>query len=853
MGDSIWRVMVLAAGLGVATTAASLEPLYPEAGTDEVRNLARPPVRHPIQEEVLYFVIPDRFANGSTANDCGDHDGDCTAEAKRADVLRHGFLPTNRGYYHGGDLAGLGSRLDYLAEMGITAIWVGPIFRNKTVQQDASNLHGHSSGYHGYWITDFLAVDPHLGTNAEFKRLVDDAHERGIKVFMDIITNHTADVIKYRGGSYSYRAKADFPYRSARGKAFDDADHQYYGQPDYRFPELAISGFPYTPVVPAGERDIKNPAWLNEPLFYHNRGDTTFSGENSLYGDFFGLDDLFTERREVVEGMIDIYRFWIEEFGVDGFRIDTTKHVRVPFWQAFGPAMVEAATAVGADHFFAFGEVYSGDPAFLALFSTEGRLQSTLDFPFQQAARDFASVGGWADSLRDFFETDDVYTDPDSNAYAMPVFVGNHDMGRIGYFIDRVDQPRVEDDELLARSLLAHALMFFARGQPVVYYGDEQGFTGDGGDKLARQDMFGSRVREYNDDDLIASDATTADDNFDRHHPVYLALAEYARLYRDHPALRGGAQIHRYAEEGPGIYAFSRIDRDERVEYLVALNNDLRPATATVPTYYGPGVGFERLTTAAGAATPTVTGPDGGLEVTVPPLSFELYRATAPVPAGDSAPAVAFVAPAAGAMVDLASVTKDGHPYTPPLELRAELDRPAHAEVTFAARAGDGPWRIVGTDDNPPYRVFFRVTETPANAELGFAAVVDDLAGHRSVATIEGVRIRVTAPPTAAPRVMTEAIFRYVPPPEGNIESVSLRGTMNGWGETPMRRDDDGAWSVTVDLPVGTHQYKYFIDGAWPRDMATGKDGGPVDEDAESYQDDGFGGRNAVRAFRPGD
>ena len=84
-------------------------------------------------------------------------------------------------------------------------------------------------------------------------------------------------------------------------------------------------------------RPAKNPAWLNDPLLYHNRGNTSFTGENSLYGDFFGLDDLWTERREVVDGMVDVYSSWIEEFGVDGFRIDTTKHVNLGFWQVFGP------------------------------------------------------------------------------------------------------------------------------------------------------------------------------------------------------------------------------------------------------------------------------------------------------------------------------------------------------------------------------------------------------------------------------------------------------------------------------------------------------------------------------------
>ncbi len=210
---------------------------------------------------------------------------------------------------------------------------------------------------------------------------------------MDIVTNHTADVIQLEGNA-GYRNKTTFPYPDVeRRQPFDDCDYAYAGQPDYTFPEVDRPSFPYTPTVPPGEEGVKNPAWLNDPLLYHNRGNTSFTGENSLYGDFFGLDDLWTERREVVEGMVDIYSFWIEEFGVDGFRIDTTKHVNMEFWQEFGPDILAAADARGIDDFFAFGEVFDQQfgPQFMSEFSTRGQLQSTIDFAFQLAARGFAS------------------------------------------------------------------------------------------------------------------------------------------------------------------------------------------------------------------------------------------------------------------------------------------------------------------------------------------------------------------------------------------------------------------------------------------------------------------------------
>ena len=132
------------------------------------------------------------------------------------------------------------------------------------------------------------------------------------------------------------------------------------------------------------------PAWLNDPTLYHNRGDSTFSGENSEYGDFVGLDDLFTENHKVVTGMEDIYNAWVD-LGIDGFRIDTVKHVNLEFWQQFSPAVLAHARERGNDDFFMFGEVYDANPAYMSTFTTAGKLPATLDFGFQNAAQQFVA------------------------------------------------------------------------------------------------------------------------------------------------------------------------------------------------------------------------------------------------------------------------------------------------------------------------------------------------------------------------------------------------------------------------------------------------------------------------------
>ena len=713
--------------------------------------LVRDPVRHPFVDEVLYFAIPDRFFDGNRRNNCGDYAGTCVAGDTQQNVLTHGYLPSDKGYYHGGDLAGLRRRLPYLDQLGITAIWVGPIFANRPVQSDTTNLYGHSSGYHGYWIEDFLRVDPHLGTNEEFADLVDAAHERGIQVFMDVVTNHTADVFQLEGNA-GYRDKTRFPYRDVTGEPFDDSDYAYAGQPDYSFPLVDLESFPYRPTVPPGEEGVRNPAWLNDPLLYHNRGNTSFSGENSLYGDFFGLDDLWTERREVVEGMVDIYSFWIDEFGVDGFRIDTTKHVNMEFWQVFGPEILAAAEARGIGHFFAFGEVFDQQfgPQFMSEFSTRGELQSTIDFGFQLAARGFASQSAPTDQLRQFFAEDDWYTDVDSNAYAQPTFLGNHDMGRIGYFLQRVDQVGALDAELLARSQLAHALMFTARGSPVIYYGDEQGFTGDGGDKDAREDMFANEVAVYADNDLIGTDETTSDDNFDRTHPLYRTIREWTHVYADHPALRSGAQIHRYSSAGPGIYAFSRMDRDERIEYVVALNNSEVSATAVVPTFAAAGTRFELVNenlVHRSVATRRTASAAGDLTLTVPALSAVVYRATAPVAPSTEAPGIGITSLTQGQTVPLETSMMDGHAVVDRIEVAAELDSDAYAEVTFAVRVGDGDYVPIGTDDNAPYRIFYDATALrDAPAPLTFRAIVNDLNGHLAADQVSNIAVEFPEP-----------------------------------------------------------------------------------------------------------
>ena len=695
--------------------------------------------------EQFYFVMPDRFANGDVSNDSGGITGG---------RLASGLDPTDPGFYHGGDLQGVIDRLNYIKDLGTTAIWLAPVFKNEPVQGSGDNA---SAGYHGYWITDFTQVDPHFGTNAELDDLIEDAHKMGMKVYFDIITNHTADVIQDAENAYDYRSQAAYPYLDASGKPFDPAQ---YADGSQAFPTVNASSFPYTPVVPAGQQNAKTPKWLNDVTMYHNRGNSTFAGESGLDGDFYGLDDLFTERPQVVKGMEDIYDTWIRKTGVDGFRIDTVKNVDMPFWQQFIPQITQYAKDHGKPDFFSFGEVYDSSPDVTSSYVTQGKLQATLDFPFQNAAREFVSQGASAQTLSQLFAADADYTTATSNAYELPTFLGNHDMGRIGSFLT-TDNPSASDAELLQRDELANQLLFLTRGQPVVYYGDEQGFTGSGGDKAARQDMFASKSPSYVADKQIGTTRTDATDEYDVSEPLYQEIAQLSQLTKANPALRDGVQTERYAAGGQGVYAFSRSDSKQQVEYVVALNNAKTDQTVSLPTYSA-GMTFDRIYPNAGPK-PT-TEQDSKLTVVVPALSAVVFKAEKKIGAPAAAPSLTVDAPAAGA--------------TGEVSVGATVPGTGLTKVVFAAEVGDGPWQTLGVADHAPYQVSQDLSKVAAGTAVRYKALVVDSAGHTAHAygTTTVGAVTPPAPPQAVNR--DYAVVHYQRP-DGDYTGWNLYA----WGD----------------------------------------------------------------------
>lgn len=480
------------------------------------------PTFHPVvrtsSTDSTYFVMTDRFANGDTSNDLGG------AVDFR---LASGFDPSDPGFYHGGDLPGLISKLRYIKNLGFTAIWITPPVVQKVVQ-------GGSAAYHGYWGLDFTTIDKHLGSESDFKNLITQAHALGLKIIVDIVVNHTADVIQYNDKKVAF--------------------------------------------IPAGQSKAKKPAFLNQLSNYHNQGDSTFTGTSLLTGDFYGLDDLYTEKKSVRDGWISLWSSWVTKYKFDGFRIDTARHVEPGFWKLFNPAIQRAAKSVGIRDFTIYGEVADANPEDTAPFVTEQNFPSLLDFSFQAAVTRYASASGGAGALADLFNADDLYTSAKTNAYSLRTFLGNHDMGRIGYFIQQRagwDGP----DVVYRRDVLAQSLLMLLRGSPVLYYGDEKGMAGSGGDKLARQDMFASQVSTYQEESRIGGDPIGNRSSFDITNPLEDVIQKLNTIRDQNPDLISGSQQVRISS-GDNFAATRSTGNNE---YLIAANSGDSPSRFEVP------------------------------------------------------------------------------------------------------------------------------------------------------------------------------------------------------------------------------------------------------------------------------
>ncbi len=600
-----------------------------------------------LDKEVIYFVMPDRYRNGDTSND-----------------NQPGFNPTHTAFFHGGDLRGLTGNckdddgLARLKNLGFTAIWMTPL----VVQQPPTEG---GAGYHGYWGVDFLNVEPRLGSNDDLVKLSECAKKLGLKLILDVVTNHTGDIIWYNGRE---------------------------------------------PYIPEKFKGIKNPAWLNEISNYHNAGDMNncwSGGSCTRDGDFFGLDDLATEKEVVYRGFADIYGEWIDRYGFEGFRVDTARHVDTKFFKNWSPLINKAAEQKGISDFTIFGEVWEPDPIALMNFIRVNKMQTALDFPFQRVAVDYAASSSSASVLENLFAYDDYYTSSNSSASSLVTFLGNHDMGRVAFLINakRVNP----QSQLLARVKLAHVLLYLSRGIPTVYYGDEVGMTGseNGNDQRARQDMFPTQVEMWKNEPRVGSKPVKDGDSFsEKSHPISDLLKNLGQLRKEHPALANGQMQIRYAK-GP-LFIFSKRAVGENTEYLIALNNSSKKVSATVPT--ATSGNWEKLLGSA-----SFEGNRSEVSISLSPFGYAVLRGKKGI---------------TETTVNLGKLSSKTDFLSGFEKLSASVATHDLATAEFLIRSkGRTDWVSVGVDLNRPYSVYINPEDFSGNLE--FKAIITNSKGAK--------------------------------------------------------------------------------------------------------------------------
>jgi hypothetical protein len=286
----------------------------------------------------------------------------------------------------------------------------------------------------------------------------------------------------------------------------------------------------------------------------------------------------------------------------------------------------------------------------------------------------------------------------------------------------------------------------------VIYYGDEQGMVGSGNDNGAREDMFSSQAPRFRNLGLLGTSRTGKDDKFDVNHPFYRTIRALAGLRESHPGLSRGAMILRDTGN-PRIFAFSRVEREERVEYLVALSNSRSDTLkASLQTCQRPGARLNLLFDSASpeqaAPAELTVEPTGRVTITLKPLQLVVFRASVALIAGPTGPAIRIANPEPGSTLTFSAVEIGSQVIPKRQELLAVVEGgDGFAEVTFALRRASRPgqYELVGTADRPPYRVFWRPpADLKPGETLSFMATVDDLRGHRNSSEIDGLTVAPT-------------------------------------------------------------------------------------------------------------
>lgn len=604
------------------------------------------------EDQVLYFLLVDRFSDGNERGGHRDNDGLPVTAGRTPLYTVHdsGSVDYDTwlkagGVWQGGTLKGLKSKLGYLKRLGITALWVSPIFRQVAFEP---------TSYHGYGIQDFLDVDPHFGTREDFRDFVDAAHEHGIYVILDIIAHHTGNVFAYAADRYPVR---------------DPGTGETHNDPRWDGKPYTVQGFndrhgrPTIPGDPPDSTRLET-AWPDGAVWprefqnlrmFLRKGHITNWDYYPEYaeGDMFTLRtlDLWAEQegqsRKVSSALaclVVAYCFWIAYADVDGFRIDAAKHMGIEALRTFCDSIREFAQSIGKERFLLAGEIGGGRimaweivektglDAALGIEDVPGKLEQ-MTCGYGEPADYFSIFRNWVlddNSLHRWYRNSVV------------TLVDDHDQVRKGTRKSRLcGDSRFRD---LAFNVVATQLT--TMGIPCIYYGTEQGFDSggrpSGSDLVLRESMFGGS---------FGGKCTQGRHFFDEDAALYKALAALIDLREKLLPLRRGRQmLHEISGDGidfgvprlmgermRSIVTWSRLFVDQEV--LVGFSTDQeQPLTAystVAPRFRAQGDLLKLIfwhTPAASSPPPQELvverwGERLAVRLTVPPAGFVIYQA----------------------------------------------------------------------------------------------------------------------------------------------------------------------------------------------------------------------------------
>jgi glycosidase len=536
------------------------------------------------RDEVLYFLLVDRFSDGKESTrprlDRRNLEASRPRGADGSEWRWDLWARSGAHRWQGGTIQGVQSKLDYLHELGVTAIWLSPVFKQR----------GHLDTFHGYGIQHFLDVDPRFGTRADLIALVDAAHRKGIRIILDIIFNHTGFNWVYPDGiaEPAFRPfPAHYDFGSWLGRNGERIGRQAGAAEEGVWPQELQDPRCYTR---AGKGDL-GAGSLDDPHAEHKRTD------------FFTLRDLALDNPGVLNHLADCYSYWIALTDCDGYRIDTLKHVAFEEGRNFCGAIKEFAANLGKSNFLLVGEVAGGDFAQDRYLDVLGRnLDAALDIgAMRPALQDVAKGLIHPRSYFDGFDAGSAEMGSHRNLGQRHVSILDDHDHVFGTKI-RFSAEAATDYQVVA----GVALQLFTLGIPCVYYGTEQSFAGpepsqraflpgwkggDHADRYLREAMFGPRHPRSGGLDGVPPNAdfdrslpgfgafgTAGAHCFDPEFGAYRRIAALAAVRSRFPVLRKGRQYLRpvalfgapFAFHGPGeLVAWSRILSDEEALCIV--------------------------------------------------------------------------------------------------------------------------------------------------------------------------------------------------------------------------------------------------------------------------------------------